>query len=129
MAPSWPEAHTASCSPPARTTGRSTSRSSGRCRPMSDDVLTPAEVFEEKPTLRRLLRYLRHSPSRLVAVVGLSFIGTLFALIPAVLVGTIINGPISSGDKGALHTDLFVLLAFAAVGFIAMWFGGRVLAV
>jgi ATP-binding cassette subfamily B protein len=96
---------------------------------MPDDVLAAEEATVETHTLRRLLRYLGHSPSRLAAVVVLSFVGTLFALIPAVLVGTIINGPISDGNKDALHTDLFVLLALAAVGFVAMWFGGRVLAV
>jgi len=63
---------------------------------MSDDVLaaTPEKPAPAKP-LRRLLGYLGHSPSRLAAVVGLSFVGTLLAL----------------------------------GGFIAMWYGGRVLAV
>jgi ATP-binding cassette subfamily B multidrug efflux pump len=97
---------------------------------MPDDVL---ETTAEKPApakpLRRLLGYLGHSPSRIAAVVGLSFVGTLLALIPAVLVGSIINGPITDGDTDALRTDLIVLLVLAAGGFVAMWFGGRVLAV
>ena len=59
----------------------------------------------------------------------LSFSGTLLAILPAVFVGSIINGPITDGDKSALATDLFVLLAVAVVGFLAMWFGGRLLAV
>jgi ATP-binding cassette subfamily B protein len=58
----------------------------------------------------------------------LSFVGTLLALIPAVQVGRIINGPIADGDKTQLAWDLLVLLAFAAGGFLGMWFGGRVLA-
>src|SRR5215468_2381055 len=97
---------------------------------MSDDVLdtTPEKPAAAKP-LRRLLRYLGHSPSRLAAVVGLSFVGTLLALIPAVLVGSIINGPITDGDTAALRTDLIVLLVLAIGGFFAMWYGGRVLAV
>jgi ATP-binding cassette subfamily B protein len=97
---------------------------------MSDDVLdtTPEKPAPAKP-LRRLLGYLGHSPSRLAAVVGLSFVGTLLALIPAVLVGSIINGPITDGDTDALRTDLIVLLVLAVGGFVAMWYGGRVLAV
>src|SRR3954454_11552006 len=69
------------------------------------------------------------SRSPVAAVVGLSFTGTLLALIPAVLVGSIINGPIADGDKDALARQLVVLLVLAAGGFVAMWFGGRVLAV
>ena len=97
---------------------------------MSDDVLdTTAEKVAPAKPLRRLLGYLWHSPSRLAAVVVLSFVGTLLALIPAVLVGSIINGPITDGDTDALRTDLIVLLVLAVGGFVAMWYGGRVLAV
>lgn len=97
---------------------------------MPDDVLSPAPVIRHpKPPLRRLLTYLWHSPSRIAAVVVLSFVGTLLALIPAVLVGSIINGPITDGDRDALAKSLLLLLALAAGGFVAMWFGGRVLAV
>jgi ATP-binding cassette subfamily B protein len=96
---------------------------------MSDDVLTPdAEPTQTKP-LRRLLAYVWHNPGRVAMVVLLSFTGTLLALIPAVLVGGIINGPISDGDRDALRTSLLVLLLLAAGGFLAMWFGGRLLAV
>jgi ABC-type multidrug transport system fused ATPase/permease subunit len=96
---------------------------------MPDDVLTSAVETEPPKALRRLLHYVWRSRGRVAAVVVLSFFGTLFALIPAVLVGAIINGPISDGDRGALRTSLLVLLAVAAVGFVAMWFGGRALAV
>ena len=97
---------------------------------MSDDVLeTPQAKPSPSKPLRRLVGYLGRSPGRIAAVVGLSFVGTLLALIPAVLVGSIINGPITDGDRDALRTDLLVLLALAAGGFVAMWFGGRVLAV
>jgi ATP-binding cassette subfamily B protein len=96
---------------------------------MPDDVLTSTVETEPPKALRRLLHYVWRSRSRVAAVVALSFFGTLFALIPAVLVGGIINGPITDGDRGALRTSLLVLLAVAAVGFVAMWFGGRVLAV
>jgi ABC-type multidrug transport system fused ATPase/permease subunit len=97
---------------------------------MSDDVLdtTPEKPGPAKP-LRRLVRYLGRSPGRLAIVVGFSFVGTLLALIPAVLVGSIINGPITDGDTDALRTNLIVLLVLAAGGFVAMWYGGRVLAV
>jgi ATP-binding cassette subfamily B protein len=94
-----------------------------------DDILAPEpEVHADHP-LRRLLTYLLASRARLAAVVGLSFVGTLLALIPAVLVGSIINGPIADGDRDALRADLLLLLLFATGGFLAMWFGGRVLAV
>src|SRR5262245_1677881 len=96
---------------------------------MSDETLSPVEEPRDAKPLRRLLGYLWASPSRIVAVMVFSFAGTLLALIPAVLVGSIINGPIADGDKDALAWQLVLLLALAAGGFVAMWFGGRVLAV
>jgi ATP-binding cassette subfamily B protein len=96
---------------------------------MADATLSPVEEARPAKPLRRLFTYLWQSPGRLAVVLVLSFVGTLLALIPAVLVGSIINGPITDGDKGALATSLLVLLAFAAGGFLGMWFGGRVLAV
>jgi ATP-binding cassette subfamily B protein len=66
---------------------------------------------------------------RITSVVVLSFVGTFLAIVPAVLVGAIINGPITDGDKSALGVDLLVLLAIAVIGFLAMWQGGRLLAV
>jgi ABC-type multidrug transport system fused ATPase/permease subunit len=96
---------------------------------MPDETLSPVVEPETPKPLRRLLGYLWGSPGRIATVVVLSFAGTLLALIPAVLVGSIINGPISDGDKDALATQLLVLLAFATGGFFGMWFGGRVLAV
>jgi ATP-binding cassette subfamily B protein len=96
---------------------------------MSDDVLGSAEAPAPPRSLPRLLSYVWHSPGRITAVVVLSFSGTLLAILPAVFVGSIINGPITDGDKSALATDLFVLLCVAVVGFVAMWFGGRLLAV
>ena len=96
---------------------------------MPDETLSPIEEPGAAKPLRRLLGYLWHSPGRIAAVLVLSFVGTTLALIPAVLVGNIINGPITDGDKGALGRQLLVLLAFAAGGFLGMWFGGRVLAV
>jgi len=98
---------------------------------VADTALGPpvaVDAAAQKP-LRRLAVYLRHSPARIGAAVLLSFVGTLLALIPAVLVGSIINGPIADGDKSALAVQLLLLLVFAAGGFVAMWFGGRVLAV
>ena len=95
---------------------------------MADQTLSPiTEPTKAKP-LRRLLGYLLRSRSRVVTTVVLSFVGTLLALIPAVQVGRIINGPISDGDKTELAWNLLVLLAFAAGGFLGMWLGGRVLA-
>src|SRR5262245_48874684 len=96
---------------------------------MPDDVLAPAAEEATTKPLRRLLAYVWRSPGRIAAVVVLSFVGTFLAIVPAVLVGSIINGPISDGDRDALATDLVVLLAIAVVGFVAMWFGGRLLAV
>ena len=97
---------------------------------MPDGTLSPVEqAGDPKQPLRRLSRYLLASPLRLAGVVVLSFAGTLLALIPAVLVGSIINGPISDGDKTALRNQLLLLLALAAGGFLAMWLGGRMLAV
>jgi ATP-binding cassette subfamily B protein len=94
-----------------------------------DPTLSPVEQPRSEKPLRRLLGYLWHDQQRLAAVVVLSFTGTLLALIPAVLVGSIINGPIADGDKGALAWQLVLLLVLATGGFFAMWFGGRVLAV
>jgi ABC-type multidrug transport system fused ATPase/permease subunit len=98
---------------------------------MSDATLSPvAEVPDEKPKpLRRLFTYLWSSPRQVAIVVTLSFVGTLLALIPAVLVGVIINGPIASGDRDSLAWYLLLLLALATGGFFAMWQGGRTLAV
>jgi ATP-binding cassette subfamily B protein len=93
-----------------------------------DGALTPVEPAAAQKPLRRLFGYLWHNPKRIAVVVVLSFVGTLLALIPAVLVGNIINGPIAHGDKDSLRNRLIVLLLFAAGGFVAMWFGGRVLA-
>jgi ATP-binding cassette subfamily B protein len=97
---------------------------------MPDDVLSPtAKASPPKRVMRRLLSYVWASPSRVAVVVVLSFVGTFLAIVPAVLVGAIINGPITDGDKSALAVDLVVLLAIAVVGFVAMWLGGRVLAI
>jgi ATP-binding cassette subfamily B protein len=96
---------------------------------MADDVLAPVTTPAKPAPLRRLLAYVWGSHSRIGAVVVLSFVGTFLAIVPAVLVGSIINGPITDGDKSALAVDLVVLLAIAVVGFVAMWFGGRLLAV
>jgi ABC-type multidrug transport system fused ATPase/permease subunit len=97
---------------------------------MTDETLSPiaAEQVASKP-LRRLLGYLLKARGRIAVTVVLSFVGTLLALIPAVQVGRIINGPIADGDKSELAWNLLVLLAFAAGGFLGMWLGGRVLAV
>jgi ABC-type multidrug transport system fused ATPase/permease subunit len=96
---------------------------------MPDDVLaSPAAVAAQKP-LRRLLTYVWAQHGRIAAVLAFSFLGTFLAIVPAVLVGAIINGPITDGDKSALAVDLLVLLAIAVVGFVAMWYGGRLLAV
>jgi ATP-binding cassette subfamily B protein len=73
--------------------------------------------------------YLWRSPGRIAAVLALSLVGTLLALMPAVLVGDIINGPIADGDRSALAWYLVALLAVAAGGFAGMWLSGRVLAV
>jgi ATP-binding cassette subfamily B protein len=97
---------------------------------MPDETLSPStteDTSTAKP-LRRLLRYLWHHPSRLVLVAVLSCAGTAFALIPAVLVGNIINGPILHGDKTELASQSLQLLGYAAAGFVAMWLGGRLFA-
>ncbi len=75
------------------------------------------------------MRYLWHNPKQLAIAVVFSFLGTLMGLLPAVLVGVIINGPIADGDKGELAWQLVLLIVLAAGGFLAMWYGGRVLAV
>ena len=96
---------------------------------MPDAVLAPETEAAPPRSLRRLLSYVWHSPGRIAAVMILSFAGTFLAIVPAVLVGVIINGPIADGNKTQLAKYLFVLLAIAVVGFVAMWFGGRLLAV
>jgi ATP-binding cassette subfamily B protein len=96
---------------------------------MADETLGPIAKKEAQKPLRRLFAYLLKARGRLAATVVLSFVGTLLALIPAVQVGRIINGPIADGDKTELAWNLLVLLAFATGGFLGMWFGGRVLAV
>jgi len=96
---------------------------------VADDVLTQKPETRQPRTLRRLLAYVWQSPGRIAGVVIASLVGTFLAIVPAVLVGAIINGPIADGDKSALGVDLVVLLAIAVVGFGAMWIGGRLLAV
>ena len=61
---------------------------------MPDDTLSPSTPTVASGSLRRLSRYLLHAPGRLVLVVAFSLTGTFLALVPAVLVGVIINGPI-----------------------------------
>jgi ABC-type multidrug transport system fused ATPase/permease subunit len=96
---------------------------------MPDATLSPSpQVVAGKP-LRRLMRYLRKDPKQLSIAVVLGFVGTLLGLIPAVLVGVVINGPIADGDKGELAWQLVLMIVLAAGGFVAMWFGGRALAV
>ena len=96
---------------------------------MSDDALTPVPDVEKQKPLRRLLTYVVRPPQKMLAVAAFSFVGILFALIPAVLVGAIINGPLADGDLDALRTSLLWLIVLAAGGFIGMWLGGRLLAV
>jgi ATP-binding cassette subfamily B protein len=96
---------------------------------MPDEVLSAATEPEQPRALRRLLSYMWHAPGRLAVVVVLSFVGTFLAIMPAVLVGSIINGPIADGDKSALASSLAFLLVIAVAGFVAMWLGGRALAV
>ena len=96
---------------------------------MADATLSPV-VEEQKPkSLRRLLHYLLAARGKIALTCLLSFVGTTLALIPAVQVGRIINGPIADGDKTRLAIDLLIMLAFAAGGFLGMWLGGRILAV
>ena len=92
---------------------------------MPDAVLTPVNrARPARPSSDpRLLVAL---PGRIVAGFVFSLAGTLIALVPAVLVGSIINGPISDGDKTRSRRNLLLLLALAAGGFLAMWLGGRV---
>jgi ABC-type multidrug transport system fused ATPase/permease subunit len=96
---------------------------------MPDEALSPVPEQKQQKPLRRLLGYLLKARGRIALTFVLSFVGTLLALIPAVQVGRIINGPIADGDKTQLAWDLLTLLAFAAGGFLGMWFGGHVLAV
>ena len=96
---------------------------------VADATLSPV-VEEQKPkSLRRLLHYLLAARGKIALTCLLSFVGTTLALIPAVQVGRIINGPIADGDKTRLAIDLLIMLAFAAGGILGMWLGGRVLAV
>jgi ATP-binding cassette subfamily B protein len=96
---------------------------------MPDGTLSPAPKAVAGKPLRRLMHYLWHDPKRIAVAVGFSFLGSLLALIPAVLVGVIINGPIADGDKGELAWQLVLLIVLAAGGFGALWIGGRALAV
>jgi ABC-type multidrug transport system fused ATPase/permease subunit len=96
---------------------------------MADTTLSPVPEGRTPKALRRLLRYLLRARGQIALTVLLSFAGTTLALIPAVQVGRIINGPISDGDKTQLGIDLLIMLAFAAGGFAGMWLGGRTLAV
>ena len=96
---------------------------------MADATLSPVTEQQQEKPLRRLLGYLLQARGKIAVTSLLSFVGTSLALIPAVQVGRIINGPITDGDKTQLAIDLLIMLAFAAGGFIGMWFGGRVLAV
>jgi ATP-binding cassette subfamily B protein len=96
---------------------------------MPDATLSPTSKAAAGKPLQRLLRYLWKDPKQIAIAVGLSFIGTLMGLLPAVMVGIVINGPIADGDKGELAWQLAVMLVLAAGGFFGMWYGGRVLAV
>jgi len=87
---------------------------------MADATLSPVTEEQQRKPLRRLLRYLLRARSQIALTFLLSFVGTTLALIPAVQVGRIINGPISDGDKTQLGIDLLIMLAFAAGGFIGM---------
>jgi ATP-binding cassette subfamily B protein len=97
---------------------------------MADDaVLTAPKASHSTQPLRRLSSYLLRSRNRMLSVLVLSLVGTFFAILPAVFVGNIINGPISQGDTSALVAQLALMLVVAAVGFLGMWYAGRVLAV
>jgi ATP-binding cassette subfamily B multidrug efflux pump len=96
---------------------------------MADATLSPVTEQQQRKPLRRLLHYLLQARGKIALTCLLSFVGTTLALIPAVQVGRIINGPISDGDKTQLAIDLLIMLAFAAGGFLGMWLGGRILAV
>jgi ATP-binding cassette subfamily B multidrug efflux pump len=98
---------------------------------MPDAVLAPTGVSKAEAAgpLRRLLGYLLQSRGRIAVTLVASMVGTFLALLPAVLVGVIINGPIAEGDLTALARYLVLLLVLAAGGFAGLWIGGRVLAV
>ena len=96
---------------------------------MSDQVLAPTPTAHRDEPLRRLLAYVVISRQRVVAATVLSFVGTVFALIPAVLVGVIINDAIAESDRDALRRGIVILLVLATAGFATMWWGGRLLAV
>ncbi len=96
---------------------------------MPDGTLASAPKAAAGKPLRRLMRYLWANPKQILIAVGLAFVGTLLGLIPAVLVGVVINGPIADGNKGELAWQLVLMIVLAAGGFVAMWFGGRSLAV
>jgi len=90
---------------------------------------TPPPKSSAAAPLRRLSRYLLASRRRVVGVLAFSALGTFLALVPAVLVGQIINGAIADGDRSELSRQLVVLVGFAAGGFVSLWIGGRILAV
>lgn len=96
---------------------------------MPDDVLSPASHADAAKPLRRLSSYLLRSKGRVAGVLVSSMVGTFLALVPAVLVGVIINGPISDGDRDALLRYLLVLVVIALGGFLGLWISGRLLAV
>ncbi len=96
---------------------------------MPDDVLSPPSTTAPAKPLRRLAGYLLRSRRRIVGVLIASMIGTFLALVPAVLVGVIINGPISDGDTDELLRYLAALVVIAVGGFLGLWIAGRLIAV
>lgn len=96
---------------------------------MPDAVLSPPSHADAAKPLRRLSSYLLRSKGRVAGVLVSSLVGTFLALVPAVLVGVIINGPISTGDSAELLRYLVALVVIALGGFLGLWVSGRLLAV
>ncbi len=96
---------------------------------MPDAVLSPPSKADASKPLLRLSHYLLRSRAHVVGVLVSSMVGTFLALVPAVLVGSIINGPIADGDRDALLQQLGWLLVAAIGGFLGLWIAGRLIAV
>ena len=99
-------------------------------RLMADATLSPVPSSRTEQPLRRLLHYLLAGarPDRAHVPCSASSARCSRSSRRCRSAGSS-TARSADGDKTQLAIDLLVLLAFAAGGFLGMWFGGRVLAV